>query len=181
MNPWRPEFEAGLRLLAQASEAMARRGFTRPVLVGGAVEIYSGGAIATGDFDISVPRQDVFEEELQRLGFARPTGPGRATRGWVHAEFGLGVEVVSDSLLDGNADRARVRLIDISGEGVIAIIAVEDMIADRIGQYASGTAREMLAQARALARLFPDVDRSYMDRRIREESAGDHGIEILED
>lgn len=32
---YRPEFKAALRMFAKVSEAMARRGYTRPVLVGG--------------------------------------------------------------------------------------------------------------------------------------------------
>lgn len=60
---------------------------------------------------------------------------------------------------------------------VIHVIAVEDMIADRMGQYASGTARDMLQQARALASLSERLDLDYMERRIRYETAGDYGIE----
>lgn len=179
-SPYRPEFEAALRLFARVSEAMHRRGLLRPVLVGGAaVELYSGSAIATGDFDLATGRQDAFEEELQRAGFVRPSGAGVATRGWVHPDLRLGFEVVSATLLDGMAERERVRRVTIEPEGMIEILSVEDMIADRVGQYASGTARDRLDQARALFALFPDVDRAYLERRIRYESAGDHGLEIL--
>ncbi len=70
MSAYRPEFEAALRRFARGSEAMTARGFERPMLVGGsAVEYYTATAIATGDFDIVTGRQDVFEEELQKLGF----------------------------------------------------------------------------------------------------------------
>lgn len=55
------------------------------------------------------------------------------------------------------------------------------MIADRMGQYGSGTARDMLGQALALFRLYPDADHDYMERRIREETAGDYGIDALRD
>ena len=52
-SPYRPEFEAALRLFARVSEAMVARGLSRPILVGGAaVEYYSGSAVTTGDFDI---------------------------------------------------------------------------------------------------------------------------------
>ena len=51
------------------------------------------------------------------------------------------------------------------------------MIADRMGQYASGTARDMLQQARTLARLSEQLDLDYMESRIRYETAGDYGIE----
>lgn len=160
---------------------MRARQLPAPVLVGGAaVEIYSKGAINTGDFDIVTPWQLEFEEELGRLGFIRPRGQGVATRGWVHPDLGLGFEVVSDSLLDGAADRQRVQLIDLGEDGTVAVISLEDMIADRLGQYASGTAPEMLEQARRLFALHADADREYMERRIRHESAGDYGIEVLE-
>ncbi len=102
-----------------------------------------------------------------------------ATRGWIHADVKLGFEVVSDTLLDGNADRSRVRMISIGDAGRVAVISVEDIIADRMGQYGSGTARDMLGQARALFRLYSDVDRDYLERRIREETAGDYGIDAL--
>ena len=180
-SPFRPEFEAALTILARVGKRMKAQGCLLPVLVGGgAVELYSNSAIMTGDFDLSTARQDIFEQALRDEGFVRPSGPGMATRGWIHRDLKLGFEVVSDRLLDGNADRDRIRLISVADVGEIAVISVEDMIADRMGQYASGTAREMLAQAQALFHLYPDADRAYMEKRIREETAGDHGIEALE-
>jgi hypothetical protein len=88
--------------------------------------------------------------------------------------------VVSGSLLDGMADRDRVRLIDLGADGVAAFLSVEDMIADRMGQYVSGTAPEMLEQARRLFRLHADADRDYMESRIRHESGGEYGVADLE-
>jgi len=77
------------------------------------------------------------------------------------------------------ADRDRVVLIDFGKEGRAAIIAVEDIIADRVGQFASGSAPAMLEQARRLLVLHKDVDLDYRERRIRHESAGEYGIAIL--
>ena len=74
---YRPEFEAALRILAQVSVAMDGKGFNPPVLVGGgAVEIYTQGAITTGDFDLVTGRQEELEQLLQQYGFVRPSGPG---------------------------------------------------------------------------------------------------------
>jgi hypothetical protein len=130
------------------------------------------------EFEVA-PRQDAFEEEMRRVGFVRPSGPGVATRGWVHPELKLGFEVVTDRLLDGMADSNRVRLFTLAPDGDAAVMSVEDMIADRVGQYASGTAREMLGQAKALFRLYSDADLEYLEERIRYESGGDYGLDIL--
>ncbi|OHT18789.1 hypothetical protein [Edaphosphingomonas haloaromaticamans] len=151
------------------------------MLVGGAaVELYSSSAVNTGDFDIVTPRQQWFEEILQRQGFVKPAGPGMATRGWIHPDLKLGFEIVSSSLLDGLADRERILFLDFGTEGRAAIISVEDIIADRMGQFASGAAPEMWEQARSLLVLHSDLDRAYLDRRIREETGGDYGIADIE-
>lgn len=181
MTTYRPEFEAALRAFARASEAMKQKGFEAPVLVGGAaVELYSASAIMTGDFDIVTGRQSAFEDTLREQGFSGPMGPGHTPLGCIHPDLNLGFEVVSGSLLDGMAESARVRLIDFDPDGTIAVISLEDMIADRMGQYASGTAEEMLGQARTLFALHPDADLAYLERRIREETLGEHGIASLE-
>jgi len=179
--PYRPAFAAALGLFARASEDMKALGFLPPVLVGGAaVEFYSGSTISTGDFDIVTARQDQFEDILRKHGFVGPSGPGKATRGWIHPDLQLGFEVVSSSLLDGMADRDRIVMVRVGTDGFAAFVSLEDMVADRMGQYASGSAPDMLDQARTLYRLYSDADRAYMDARIRHETAGDYGIEALD-
>lgn len=179
---WRPEFLKALELLAQVSEAMHARGLPRPILVGGgAVEFWSGSAVTTGDIDLASPVQPELEEELQGLGFVRPAGAGRSLRGWVHPELGLGFEVVASSPMGGGADPARIRLVQpAGGAGRFRIIAVEDLIADRMGQFASGSAPEMREQAAGLLSLYPDADRAYLERRIREETLGEYGSEDVQ-
>ena len=134
-SPYRPEFEAALRLFARVSEAMVARGLSRPILVGGAaVEYYSGSAVTTGDFDICSPWQDALDEELQRAGFVRPSGAGQLVRGWLHPALKLGFEIVASVPMDGNIDRDHVLLVEDTGDGSsFAIISVEDLIADRVG------------------------------------------------
>ncbi len=178
---WRPEFLNALRLLATVSDAMAVRGLSRPILVGGAAaEYYSQSEIATGDFDLCHPAQEALEAEMQRHGFVRPSGAGKSLRGWVHPELGLGFEIVADVPMDGSVDAAHIRLVQpIGTTSRFRVICVEDLIADRMGQYASGTARDRIDQARDLLRLNPDVDLVYLERRIREESFGDYGIDDI--
>ncbi|BBB12780.1 hypothetical protein [Sphingopyxis sp. FD7] len=180
-SPYRPEFEAALRLFARVSEAMAARGLSRPVLVGGAaVEYYSGSALMTGDFDICSPWQDALDEELQNAGFIRPSGVGQLARGWVHPGLKLGFEIVGSVPMDGNIDHDHILLVEDTGDGSsFAIISVEDLIADRMGQYASGSAQDRLDQARILFALHPNVDLDYLERRIRQETVGDYGIAAL--
>ncbi len=91
----------------------------------------------------------------------------------------LGFEIVDNVLLDGAAERNRIRMFSVSDDDAFEIISVEDLIADRMGQYASGTAQEMLGQARTLFELSSDMDMDYLERRIREETLNDHGIATL--
>jgi hypothetical protein len=181
-SPYRPEFEAALRLFARVSEAMHQRGFSRPILVGGAAaEFWSRSEINTGDFDLCTPRQDALDEEMERAGFIRPSGIGQLLKGWVHPELKLGFEVVARTPMDGNFDHETLALIEnFSADGPFVVISVEDLIADRMGQFASGTAHDRLDQAKVLFALHPALDRVYLDRRIREETIGDHGIEAVE-
>ena len=97
---------------------------------------------------------------------------------WLRAN--LGFEVVSSAPLEGQADHERMELIllDTTGD-FVRVLSVEDMIADRIGQHASGSAPDMLDQARKLFILFPKLDRDYLEQRIRYETAGEHGVEDL--
>jgi hypothetical protein len=178
VSAYRPEFEAALRLFARVSEAMAARGLPRPVLVGGAAaELYSTSALATGDFDVCTPCQPELEEELRRLGFVKPTGVGMLLKGWIHPELQLGFEIVADVPMDGNVDSAHIRLVQAIGDaGQFRVISVEDLIADRMGQYSSGTAKDRIDQARLLLQLHNDVDLDYLDRRIKEETASEYGI-----
>lgn len=179
MTPYRPAFTAALEIFAAVSQHMDAQGIRPPILVGGAAaELYSSGAIATGDFDI-VTRQDAFEAALQAHGFIRPSGPGMMTRGWIHPDLQLGFEFVGSILLDGLADLDRVRLFDAANGDQFLTIAPEDLIADRMGQYASGSAPEMLEQARTLFALSKDLDLHYMERRIREETGNDFGVSDL--
>ncbi len=144
------------------------------------MEYFSGSALMTGDVDLTSPVQPELEEELVRLGFTKPEGIGHTPLGWIHPDLRLGFEVVASTPLGGTADFARIRLVRPPGEtAVFRILSVEDMIADRMGQYASGAAPEMGEQAAILFALYPDLDRAYLDARIRTESCGDYGIDDI--
>jgi len=178
---YRPEFVAALQLYARISEAMHARGLQRPILVGGAAaELWSHSAVTTGDFDMCTTRQPELEEEMRKAGFVRPSGAGAMLKGWVHPEVRLGFEVVAETPMDGNVEPARLRLVRPVGEtALFRVICVEDLIADRMGQYASRSAPDRIDQARLLLSLHPDADLEYLERRTREESMGDYGVEDI--
>jgi hypothetical protein len=179
---YRREFVEALVLLADAFERVVASGHARPVLVGGAaVEFYTGGAVVSGDFDVVTDAQGALESALIDLGFKREDRPQHLLRGLYHPDLEIGVEVVSGRLFDGASDETRVRLVDVRPGQRVAIAPPEDLIADRMGQYCSIPNRipEMLDQAVKLYQLAGEVDDAYLEKRIREETQGECGIENL--
>jgi hypothetical protein len=65
--PFRNEFRQAIELLAEAIGKIEASGEPLPVLVGGgAVELYTGGAVASGDFDLVTPREQPLVAALFR-------------------------------------------------------------------------------------------------------------------
>ncbi len=178
---FRPEFTEALALLARAFDMVVAGGHARPVLVGGAsVEFYTGGAITSGDFDVVTGAQAALEAALVDVGFRREDRAGHLLRGLYHPTLAMGVEIVSGRLFDGRTDRSRLLLVDVGGHE-LALPPIEDMIADRMGQHAAYErgVPEMLQQAVALFLLAERIDRTYLDKRIREETADRFGLADL--
>jgi hypothetical protein len=119
---------------------------------------------------------------LQAIGFLPEDREGWRRGGFYHPTLAIGVEFVSGGYFDGLGDRARMRLITMAS-GEIPVPAIEDMIADRLGQWEASHRRDdaMLRQARLLKILADAVDTDYLSRRIAEETAGGCGPEVLED
>lgn len=63
-------------------------------------------------------------------------------------------------------------IVDEAHGGTVIFPPVEDMIADRLGQYESDPSGrdDMLAQARLLASLADALDMDYLRKRVHEES-----------
>ncbi len=174
-------------MLVAAFARLEKRGIAAPVLVGGAaVELYTGGAIATGDFDFVTPAKDEFFEELIALGFERPgfdhaTGVSFLANSLLLRKSGMGLQVVSGFLMDGRAERARIVFVQLDA-GRIPVIPVEDLIADRMAEapVSKGEpSKDMQDQCVNLALLAEGLDLTYLDKRIGEESAGDASLATL--
>ena len=180
---YRPEFLAALDLLAKACSIVQAQGGRLPVLVGGAVvEIETTSAVTTGDFDLLGGSEALMADALVSVGFRREVRSGRKLGGFFHAELPIGIEFVSGGYFDGRGDRSRIRLLDRPG-GTIPVAAVEDLIADRMGQWEASDRRDQarFTQAALLLDLASDIDDAYLDRRIIEETAGAASLATLRD
>ncbi len=151
------------------------------MIVGGAaVSFYTQGQVLSGDFDMVADIS--FEVFLLAEGFRREAGTRRFLGGYYHPDvLRLGFEFVSGALFDGRADRDKIPAIPVVGDAEVVFPAVEDLIADRLAQYASSRNRagDMLAQAKLLISLAFDFDRDYLKRRIIEEGGDPAEIEIV--
>jgi hypothetical protein len=99
---------------------------TRPaVLVGGAaVELYTGGAYTTGDFDFVGGVPETVGKALAEAGFRREG------RHWIHEEAEVFVE------FPGSAVQAheKTAMLDVGGVSVLTL-SPEDMIIDRLASW----------------------------------------------
>jgi len=90
--------------------------------------------------------------------------------GFYHPEFPeFGVEAISGQLFDGRVDKTRlIRVLFHDTKGIV-VPSFEDMIADRLGQYAASSGRDhrRLAQARLLLRLAEELFTHTYRRRRR--------------
>ncbi|MCC4238724.1 hypothetical protein [Thalassospira povalilytica] len=180
---YRPELVEALKLVAEASDAVAADGHQRPVLVGGAaVELATLGELISGDLDIVTPWQADFEAALEKAGFVRSVGPGSFSRGFQHPNLSLGVEVVGSTLMDGRGSYDRVFLLRLDNGRAVSVICIEDLIADRMAQYNCPPNYDLQAldQAEKLYQLAFELDKTYLDKRIVEETSGDFDLAFLE-
>ena len=184
---YRKEFLDGLTLLARAFDIAEAKGALRPVIVGGsAVEYYTGSELTSGDFDLVAPDDALVAEALLEVGFHREDRAGFLLRGFYHRDLLLSVEFVSGALFDGQTDRDRLQVLvlDEKTGGKVVFPPLEDMIADRLGQYASDRSGrgDMLEQAKLLVSFAETaLDMDYLKIRVYQEGAETSDIKkILE-
>ncbi|MCB8878111.1 hypothetical protein [Acidisoma silvae] len=173
--PLPDDYRSLLNVLATAcSSYQQTTGGALAVLVGGAAAaIYTDGLFMSGDFDFVAASDDHLKAALLAAGFVEETRQGRLSGGFYHPSYPeYGVEQVSGPLFDGRSDPDRLVLIRAHAAGEIALPAVEDLIADRLAQHevrGSHTDHSRLEQAKAMFRLAPKLDISYLKRRIEQE------------
>ncbi len=144
------------------------------VLVGGgATAILTAGSFHSADFDLVAMVDDAFERAMLAEGFRHEDRQGYLLIGYYHPDHPVyGFQQVSGDLFDGLADRKRMVRLKLREPDHITMPAVEDMIADRLGQHAAGgnlTDDSRLRQARILYQLALEPDMNYLLRRIGDE------------
>ena len=115
------------RVAAVASwfQSLFSRADQTPTLVGGgAVELYTGGAYRTGDFDFVGIVTDDVSKKLKQTGFEREG------RHWIHRRYRLLIETPDRSLDSGNTV-ATIRL----GTTSVVVIGLEELIVDRLAAW----------------------------------------------
>ena len=158
--------ERMLRVAAVISEVLSAAGES-PVLVGGgAVEIYTRSAYTTRDLDFVAVVADEARQALASLGFERQG------RHWVHANLGLVLEFPSSVLFP-----ARAVSIEVDGL-TLHIIAVEDLIVDRMASWKHWGWDPDGAAAVILLAVHPDLDGARLKQRAADEEVDDV-LEVL--
>jgi hypothetical protein len=168
--------------LAELGEAFARyEELTgRPaILVGAAAAaIHTQGAFISADFDVVAGLDDAFCAAMEAVGFVEDMHIGHESLGWYHPDHpDFSVEQVSGGYFDGRGDRERCLKLAVREGSTIVLPAVEDLIADRLGQHeVAGGDESMLNQAKALFTIAKGLDLAYPRRRIGEEGGN---LELL--
>jgi hypothetical protein len=167
------DYLAALEVLGRVFVAYKAKTGHSAVLVGGAATaIYTDGAFMSGDFDVVAASDEHLADAFARFGFQKEDRAGRLRFGYYHPGIpDYGFQQVTGPLFDGRADGGRLLRFRVAPKSAVELPAIEDIIADRLAQYAvaGSSDKSRLNQARALAALADSLDLPYLMRRIEEE------------
>lgn len=173
MSELAPEYIAAALALGQVCEEYRKTVGSPAYLVGGAaVAIHTQGTFHSADFDLIVGAEAKFVEILLRHGFVKETGQGKFLNGYYHpAHPQFSWELVSGPLFDGRSDKQRALQIRFNEHSVLVTPAIEDLIADRLGQYAVAAPSDesRKEQAKMLFQVTENIDMDYLKKRVLEE------------
>lgn len=145
--------ERTLKVATVLSDALRAAG-AEPVLVGGgAVEVYTRSAYTTHDLDFVAASTNAVAEAMAALGFEH------AGRHWLHRALTLTVELPGSVL-----HSARSVSIDVAGSE-LRIIAVEDLIVDRLASWIHWHWDADGASAALLIAIHGDLDAERLAER----------------
>lgn len=167
------DYTEALDKLGEAFAAYSAATGAEAVLVGGAaVAILTDGAFVSADFDVLAGNDIAFTEAMERAGFKHDKLSGHGDGGWFHpSQPRYVVEQVSGRYFDGRGDKGRCLQMWVRDGSVVVLPAIEDIIADRLGQHEiSQGDTSMLEQAKLLYTIAQDLDVKYLVQRILEEA-----------
>ncbi len=167
-----PDYLAALGPLADAFAAYESATGSVAILVGGAAAaIHTDGAFMSADFDVVAPYDRAFAEAMATAGFVDDEKAVHGLGGWYHPDHPqFAVEQVSGGYFDGLGEKERCLKLSMREGAAIVLPAIEDIIADRLGQHeVAGGDTSMFEQAKALYAMANGLDISYLFRRITEE------------
>ena len=129
----------------------------RPIIVGGfSLAIYSNENYTTRDIDIVVNERSETASLLQRLGFKR------GNQNYFHEKLEVVIDFPSDTLA-GSSEKVNKIIIDNTDSLYVYVIAVEDIIMDRLRAYLywdEDVSKEWGMQILTL--YFGKLDKQYM-------------------
>lgn len=161
-----------LQLALALADYHARTGDDAVLVGAAAVTSYTAGWFPSGDFDFVAASTAVFDAVMAGQGFRPEDWPGRLRIGYLHPDHpGFGFQQVSGPLFDGRAGARRLVRMRVSLPRRVRLPAIEDLIADRLGQHAiaSPTDTTWLDQAQALFSLADGIDIAHLVKRITED------------
>jgi hypothetical protein len=138
------------------------------------------GEVQSADIDLVTAQDETVFTALETVGFRRTVAG--SLRNPVHPELLIGVGFVSGRLFEGRTDRGRPELIQLDESGALGarFPPVEDMIADRLGQYESDPngVPDMLEQVLLLFQLADELDPENLNRRVSEECSSPESLDL---
>ena len=161
------ETERKLSVVALIDELVQRIGFRAIVIGGLAVEFWTYGEYATADIDLYLPHGPAVDDLLAELGFEK------RGRHWVQEQHGLFVEAPASIPADGE----EVDEVTLPTGAAALVLAVEDVIVDRLHQFVAGGHSDVLEQAVALLAV-EELDHPRLIERATQESLRTALIEV---
>ena len=163
----------GLKLLALLSARMAEAGAAVPVVMGAsALTIHCNGAAPSSDIEIAVQDSAMCEAELRRFGFT-PDEPRAASKRYWNPDLWVGIRIAARVPFQGRALSARHVLFE-TGCGPVRVVSAEDTIAQLVAAFDANPRAQgdRLDQATRLYKSATEINRPYLDHRIRDETLG---------
>jgi len=152
------ETERKLAVAAIVNELVRPLGFRAVVIGGLAVEFWTQGDYTTADIDLYLPWTPQVDVALASAGFIKEG------RHWTVPDHGVFVEAPASAL----GEQEEVHEVVLADGHVAVVLALEDVLIDRLHQFVAGGYRDVTSQAIALLGS-DELDSERLKARARDE------------